>query len=421
VTARDHLMRGVALALSCALATMLVAALGSSATWTGWLAAYPPLRDVPAQGLALVVALGLAFRQSRVAGLAMALLAIFFRTPGVSLSPESPMAEAQADFILVASVWLPVFAIVFHWWDERYLFSVRGALYVAAMAAVAVALYFLPVTGLAPWLARPLDAMGWMGGWLPLAGVLALTVAASLLLWPRAHDRSPGGALFLLAACGSQAALAIPLCPWERLRAETLTPAFFLAATLALGWAILDAAWRHANLDELTGLPGRRPLRDHLAALGSSYSIAVVDIDHFKRINDRYGHVVGDQVLLFVATTLRDNRAGRVYRSGGEEFTILCTRGEPSDHAKAMEELRRAVERKRFALRAWNRPSRKPHQDETPPSSDTERRTLRLTVSIGVAASRDGARVKPHDTLKAADQAMYRAKDTGRNRVCLAD
>jgi GGDEF domain-containing protein len=413
-------MRGVALTLSCALTTLLVLALAGSARWTEWVTVYPLLRVAPIQILALATALGLVFHQSRVAGLAMALSAIHLRAMAFSTSPTGPISDTQANFILLASVSLPAFSVVFHWWEERYLFSVRGSLYALAMAGVAILLYFLPATGLGAGLARPLDGLRWLVGWLPTAGLLALLVSAALLLWPRPHDPSPGGALFLLAAFCNQAMLVSPLLPWERFDARVLMPAFSLASALTLVWAILDAAWRHANLDELTGLPGRRPLRHHLAALGSSYSIAIVDIDHFKRINDFYGHAVGDQVLRFVATTLRGNRAGRVYRSGGEEFTILCTRGDSRDHVTALEDLRREVEKKRFVLRSWKRPPRKPAEDERPPRREVKQSSIELTVSIGVATSSGAPGAHPQDTLKAADEAMYRAKESGRNRMCRA-
>jgi len=95
------------------------------------------------------------------------------------------------------------------------------------------------------------------------------------------------------------------------------------SCVLAAG-SIVETSYLLAYHDELTTLPSRRAFHDALLRLEAPYSIAMVDIDHFKRCNDTYGHDTGDQVLRMVASRLaRVSGGGQAYRCGGEEFAIL--------------------------------------------------------------------------------------------------
>jgi len=188
--------------------------------------------------------------------------------------------------------------------------------------------------------------------------------------------------------------------------------AFATCAGILLIGSVLDSAWRHANLDGLTGLPSRRPFDQRLEHLVGSYALAVLDIDHFKQINDRFGHDTGDQVLRRVAACLRQTRMGTPYRYGGEEFVLIC----PDDDVLIadLNALRETVENTRFVVRSVDRPSHKPHPPA--PHIPGKEVTVRITVSIGVARSANG-RGKPYEVLEAADHALYEAKGSGRNRV----
>lgn len=165
---------------------------------------------------------------------------------------------------------------------------------------------------------------------------------------------------------------------------------------------------RLAMTDELTGLPNRRAMFEfgneslsRSAASAAPLSVLMIDVDHFKRINDTHGHAVGDQVLQRLARSLvsviRDgDRLGRV---GGEEFMAVLP-GVSSDEAG------RIAERMRQAALS-----------ESASGRDDE--AVRFSVSIGVAGT---AGVTALDTLLSrADEALYRAKAGGRNRVCVAD
>lgn len=162
-----------------------------------------------------------------------------------------------------------------------------------------------------------------------------------------------------------------------------------------------------ATTDELTGLHNRREamtrLAEHWAAAerdGGSLACMLLDIDHFKQCNDTYGHHVGDAVLRDVACQLkRHARIGdTVFRLGGEEFAVICPRATAMEAAAGAERLRAAVEENR---------------------TEAGRMSLAVTISAGVA-ERNPRTTGPEDLLKLADEGLYQAKHTGRNRVVVA-
>jgi two-component system cell cycle response regulator len=166
-----------------------------------------------------------------------------------------------------------------------------------------------------------------------------------------------------------------------------------------------------ARRDPLTGLRNRLALREDLVQVrarasrhGHRYGLALLDVDHFKGYNDRYGHLAGDDVLVAVARALEsDARQGDAfYRYGGEEF--LCIFPE-DDHDTIGEGAQAATERLRKAIEALGLPH------ETNPPIGV------VTVSAGVAWFGDGDGRAVDATLQLADDALYRAKDGGRNRV----
>ena len=160
-----------------------------------------------------------------------------------------------------------------------------------------------------------------------------------------------------------------------------------------------------ATLDSLTELPNRRGF-DLLAAQAmheaqrepKPLTALLLDLDHFKALNDTYGHLAGDQVLIGFARDLQSclRHADIVCRWGGEEFIVLLKDTDGETGLKVAEKIRQHVETQRYA-----------YND----------RALQLTVSIGLTT------LQPDDTLHTllsrADHAMYRAKQSGRNRTCV--
>lgn len=192
---------------------------------------------------------------------------------------------------------------------------------------------------------------------------------------------------------------------------------WLLAAAISLLIALSQATAALAFNDELTGLPARRALEESLAALGGNYTLAMVDIDHFKRFNDRYGHDVGDQALRMVASHIARTTAGaRAYRYGGEEFALIFPRTTAPQAAEALEATRTRIAADRFVVRT----PKASRRGTTRRSGARKPTGVKVTVSIGVADAAGRPRT-PHQVLKAADKQLYRAKRGGRNRVsCVA-
>jgi len=261
----------------------------------------------------------------------------------------------------------------------------------------------------------------------------------------------PGYALFIFAAAGatllarflftrkpvdsallwSLSAFFLGLRFTATARTSTL---YSVAAACILAASIVENSYLLAYHDELTGLPSRRAFNDALLRLQHPYSIAVVDIDHFKRFNDTYGHDTGDQVLRLVAAGLaRVTGGGHAYRCGGEEFNILFPGKNTFEVVDHLEQLRAAIQSSEFRRRGGDRRQVPRGSDRRSKRSRTRNRvrkgdairelaqdsaqtSLSVTISIGVASStKVGA--DPGNVLEAADKALYRAKANGRNRV----
>ena len=224
----------------------------------------------------------------------------------------------------------------------------------------------------------------------------------SLLLKPAAVESSFFG---LLAGAG----LSLYFFP-EMAKVEFI---FSFALVLVLIF-ILRNSFHLAYRDELTGLAGRRALREQMDKLGAEYSIAMLDIDFFKKFNDRYGHDVGDQVLKMVAQHIGKAGGGsKAYRYGGEEFTLVFTGRNVADVKPVLESLREAIADAAFKVRSKSRPRTKSQGKR---KKDTTQKSVKITVSIGIAGNQ-GTDNSPEDVIKIADKALYRAKKKGRNRV----
>jgi diguanylate cyclase (GGDEF)-like protein len=176
----------------------------------------------------------------------------------------------------------------------------------------------------------------------------------------------------------------------EWARAEALT-----STNLELSRQTEDLL-QQSREDPLTGLSNRRAMERLLEAGLGGRSIAMLDVDHFKQVNDKYSHLVGDAVLRRLGLILRATcRAGDVaIRYGGEEFAILL---QPVDD----DSVRAAAERVRKAVEEFD--------------WETIGAGLSITVSVGVAAGSEAG--TPAEALAIADRRLYRAKRTGRNRV----
>ncbi len=341
-------------------------------------------------GFALVLALIL--RRHRAAQVLGVLLPASLALAAPALLPATFAARAAAAVTMFAP-WLLLYAAAVR---EPPLRSRRMALYAACL-------------GLAAWLVAAAPAHVWSaledalpltpGTWRPAwaaAGFTALAAAIMLLRWLlRGLPLDLGLALALAAVAAGHLGLGGG------------DPAAWLAIAIGLATlALVHAAHRMALLDALTGLPNRRALDETLARLTGHYALAMVDVDHFKQFNDSHGHDAGDRVLIAVAHQLARTRGAEAFRFGGEEFCLVFRR--PGDPVAACEDARARIEAARIAL-----PKKRAGKGK---AVSTAPRTVQVTASFGLA-TRDANRRLPADVLKAADQCLYRAKQSGRNRV----
>jgi diguanylate cyclase (GGDEF)-like protein len=322
---------------------------------------------------------------------------------GRALTPGAALATAY-----VAGTVLVVAPLVLHWWQSREpddgWFAAAGLLF----------------------------ALGTAVQWAALAGgtdtrVLgAALLAAAVLVVPAAaaHPgcrRSPAPARVLSE---TPAAVVVHFVCWvaafsglvghpvrvATVVLATLTMALVLARVLVVRQAqndLIDRLGAQAATDPLTGLANRRSLDADLAALqrgaatGRAFAVVMVDVDHFKQFNDRNGHAAGDEALRAVARALEAGvrAADRVYRYGGEEFSLLLADVDRAEAHDTAERVRTLVE-----------------QVDVPGGAGQPGGAL--TVSIGVALA---PTVDPGTTLQAADRALYDAKSAGRNRVVITE
>jgi diguanylate cyclase (GGDEF)-like protein len=251
--------------------------------------------------------------------------------------------------------------------------------------------------------------------WLPdldlpaLFGRVMFAAAFAAAMWRAWPDFTP-------LQVGNAGALAAFYIAGEWVVAPGVFAAFMSAAGAILGVALLEESHRLAFRDTLTGLPGRRALEERLRSLGGRYTIAMVDVDHFKKFNDTHGHDIGDQVLKLVGARLAEvGGDGIAFRYGGEEFSVLFPDTNLEDALLYLETIRISIEGYRMAVRSPDRPKTAEDGSKRRGERSIERH-LSVTVSIG--ASSPGASLStPAQVIKAADEALYRAKQGGRNRV----
>jgi diguanylate cyclase (GGDEF)-like protein len=376
----------------------------------------------------------------------------FFSSGRIASSGTGRIALEAVAFLL------PVNLVAFSLFRERGLVfpAILFRLALLFFESIFVAIICRPEETMAPGFLHPRFLGHLSGTPLPTLAVLAFVAAFGILLVRFLLYRQPteSGLLWALVAT---------FLSFQAGAVGPAATAYAATAGLILISSIIEDSYLLAYHDELTTLPARRAFNDALFHLEEPYAVAVVDIDHFKKFNDTYGHETGDQVLRMVAGKLAGvTGGGRAYRVGGEEFSILFPGKTAKDAMPHLELLRSVIEVSTFRVRAGQErrrapEARKPSSGQEAQAQDfrgqdlrgqdrrsSERRTrarratavrrttrpvrpseetpgaeISVTVSIGVAEPR--ARIRAvEDVIQAADQALYRAKQSGRNRVELA-
>ena len=358
--------------------------------------------------LAAGLLLGIRFHRPR---LLLFMLVLALAARGLpALPPPFSMGERIAYRAIALLLPLNLAAIALL--PERGLFSRAGLTRIGIILGQA-ALVAAAINAAPPSVATALAAQfapAFFTSWTPLSQPALLAYALAIVACGGAllFESGQGGRAGLWALLASLLALMSPAGSGQR----TL---YFAAAGLVLVAAAIESSFFLAYRDVLTGLPARRALTDALDRLAGHYTIAMVDVDHFKHVNDRYGHDVGDQVLRLVAARLAGvGNGGTAYRYGGEEFSLVFPGKSVADVQDELERLRKLVADSTFRVRRLDRLRRKPSKVRR----RSPRAELEVTVSIGAAEA--GGRGKPDDVIRTADRALYQAKESGRNRVEIA-
>lgn len=316
------------------------------------------------------------------------------------------------------AILLPLNLTLYTFMNERGLLTTQGLLRLTVIASQAVLFAWLVLKP--PAWTQPAHSFLWAYSsyfsWSILSPLAMLSIGAGLLyLFGLMFIK--GNALAGTFAGVFLAVVAILHTPYDTPYNVLLTQSLFSGTGLMFIIAIVFHSYRMAYVDELTGLPSRRALKDQLLKLSGCYTLAMLDIDFFKKFNDTYGHDAGDQVLRYVATKMaRVSGGGKTFRYGGEEFTIVFQGKNVVQAWLYLEEVCKDIASEKFGLRAKDRPKRKKTGTSRRNVATRGLKFVNVTVSIGVA-EKNARQQKPAYVLKAADKALYRAKKAGRNRL----
>lgn len=304
-------------------------------------------------------------------------------------------AKKATLLFLYASMFYPLHLMLFLVFKERGLFSFWGILkviFVASEIALVLYLLYYPKESIETYLGIKLFAANFY----PLKdlsiaiGIFVLFVMLALILFGR----------YLMYATSFFALLLTFYAGLYFLKTPHATEVAFLAFTTIIFVLLIRESYRLAFYDELTALPGRRAMVEDMAKLGRKYSLAMCDIDFFKKFNDTYGHDTGDEVLKMVASKFKEiSGGGKAYRYGGEEFVILFPSKDTSESFAHVDTLRQQIATTPFSVR--NKSS-----------------TKKIYINISAGVTQNSQKDKdPFAVMKRADDALYKAKKAGRNQV----
>ncbi len=316
----------------------------------------------------------------------------------INIGFEYLSAKKTTDLFLYASLLYPLHLLIFLSLRERGLFSIWGILKI---------LFFLFEIGVVSYLvAYPNESLIslfkiklFAASFYPLqdlsvaVGIFVLFIMGALLIFNRYLIYN--GSFFVITVTFYAGFYLIKTAHAYELSMLSIGIIIFIL--------LIRESYRLAFYDELTSLPGRRALVEDMAKLGIKYSLAMIDIDHFKKFNDTYGHDTGDEVLKMVASKLANvGGGGKAYRYGGEEFVLLFPSKDADECYTHTDILRDTIAKSPFSIR--NKKSSK---------------TIYINISSGVVQKSSKDR-DPFAVMKRADNALYKAKKAGRNQVIKA-
>lgn len=307
-------------------------------------------------------------------------------------------AKRATDLFLYVSMLYPLHILLFLSLKERGLFSIWGVLKIAFfIVEIAVVLYFVfyPNSDIITLLKTKLFTTSFY----PIEdialaiAIFVITVIVILLIFNRSILYNSSFLIIVLTFYTGFYFIKTP-------HAKEL---LLLSISIIIFILLIRESYRLAFYDELTSLPGRRALMEDMAKLGMKYSFAMIDIDHFKKFNDTYGHDTGDEVLKMVAAKLAEvGGGGKAYRYGGEEFVLLFPSRELDESYTSTDTLRDVIAKTPFVVR-----------------NKQNSKKIYINISCGVV-QKNSQDKDPFAVMKRADNALYKAKKAGRNQVIKA-
>ena len=308
-------------------------------------------------------------------------------------------AKNATNLFMYSSIVFPLHLLIFLVLKERGIFSIWGASKVGFFIfEIAIVTYFVfnPSENIQAFINMKLFAASFY----PLKDIaiaIGLVVIFVLIALVKFNRYLIYNTSFLIMAISFYGGLYF-------LKTPHATDISLLTIAVIVFALLIRESYRLAFYDELTSLPGRRALVEDMAKLGMKYTLAMIDIDHFKKFNDTYGHDTGDDVLKMVATKLSEvSGGGKAYRYGGEEFVLLFPSVEVDQAYVHTNLLREIVATSAFTVR--NKQGLK---------------KIYVNISAGIVQNSASDKKDPFTTMKRADDALYKAKKAGRNQVVKA-
>ena len=373
------------------------------------------LLQLPYILLGLAALMALLSNHALEAGITISLLCAYWLIQSFLQSPLSSQPASQIFYLL--TLVSPMLMITYALLPQSSCLQLQGLLAVLLAPLIVLLVAGLLAINHQLFLATATDALkNGIGGsylsalsWTLYFIAIGLCLGLSLYQQKSIHNSLLGCSLMSLMTYG-----------WIQLNSVSafMFSGMGLLLTINLTVSLLQIGYR----DDLTQIGNRRALQQTAKTLRGPYSVAMVDADYFKKINDQFGHDLGDQALRAIASLLKQTaEGGKPFRYGGEEFCLLFKGKTEQQVLDTLEACRQAIANYDMVVRDKKHRPAKSKQGQTRRGASKRKSNLRLTVSIGVASS-DKANlngsINPFEqVLKSADQALYRAKASGRNCI----
>jgi diguanylate cyclase (GGDEF)-like protein len=373
----------------------------------------------PYLGLFLIAILGWQVNQTRIFWSSLLLVGIYHFF--IHSSEFFDLADTRARSIEIITVAYPLSLSILFVMRESQLWSDKS------LTRVLLGLWpFLIFVGLYNWAPNIYQGFFFLAPWnnaqlfhIPTITLIAYLIFLLVVIFepepkPKSYLIALGASSIPFLFC-TQISLINNASPLPAIKNFHIIVAFSVMTAILLH-AILRMYWQKVYLDILTEVPNRQALDERLITLQHPYALAMIDIDHFKKFNDNYGHAEGDNVLRMVALTLQESLGERVYRYGGEEFCAIFEGEEAEKAHLPMEQARKTLDHKRFHLRQLDREKPTLIKKLTTKGEPKLGKEIQITISVGVAYSTPKTKYH-HDVIHLADKSLYKAKERGRNQV----